>query len=178
MAPDILARKRVYDLIWQYPGLHLRQLQRLAGLDLSLVEYHVNQLERQGVVVSMEQGGYRRFFPLASVEHPLTADDRRVLGLLRQAVPFGVVVLLLERGALPHKDIAAALRVSKPALTYHLKKLAAAGVVLRVPRGEQRGFHLADPERVRALLRAYRPAPDFIEAYGRLWSELYGPRGG
>lgn len=178
MAPDedVLSRKRIYDLIWQYPGLHLRQVQRLAALDLSLVEYHVNQLEKQGIITSFEQGGYRRFFPLASPEQPVTSDDRRILGLLRQEVPFAVVMLLLDRSTALHKEIAEAVGKSKSALTYQLKKLAAAGVIRKTPRGEERGFSLEDPERIRRLLKSYRPTPDLIDAYGQLWDQVYETR--
>lgn len=175
MAPgdDVLARKRIYDLIWQYPGLHLRQIHRFIGHDLSLVEYHVNQLEQQGIVTSFDQGGYRRFFPLSSPQQPLTPDDRRILGMLRQAVPFAVVMLLLDRGTALHKEIAQAVGLSKSATTYQLKKLMHAGILRKVPRGEERGFSLESPERMRQLLKFYRPTPDIIDAYGELWDQAY-----
>lgn len=176
MAPqDVLARKRIYDLIWQYPGIHMREIHRLTGSDLSLAEYHLNQLQKQGAITSFEQGGYRRFFPLASPERPLTHDDRRILGLLRQEAPFAIVMLLLDRGTVQHKDLAVDVGLSKSALTYQLRKLETAGVVRKTPRGEQRGFSLQDPGRIRQLLQYYRPTPDLVDEYGRLWDLVYEP---
>lgn len=175
--PDAAVRKRVYDLVWEYPGIHMRQVQRLTGADLSLVEYHLNQLEAQRAVVSVEQGGYRRFFPLASAGAPLGPDDHRLLGVLRQEHPFAIAMLLMEKGTMQHKDIAAALGLPKSVLSYHLGKMVRAGLLCKTSRGEARGFQLQDPDRVRRVLQHYRPTPDLVDAYGALWDGAYGRAG-
>lgn len=171
--PDATARKRVYDMVWGYPGLHMRQVARLLEYDPSLVEYHLNQLQKQGLITSFDLGGYRRFFPLASDAPPLTHEERRILGLLRQEMLFAVVMLLLERGSAQNTELASLLGLSKATLTYHLKILVKAGIVRKTPRGEQRGFQLEDPERIRVLLRRYRPAPDLVDEYSRMWDEAF-----
>lgn len=156
-----------------YPGIHLREIHRLSGVDLSLVEYHANQLEAEELVISIKQEGYRRFFSVKTPEQPLTQDERRVLATLRREGPFAIVSYLLESGPARNRDIAEGTGLSRPAVSYHLKKLLDADIVERERAGDDRRYHLADPDRLRRLLRFYEPTPDMIDAYGELWDEVY-----
>lgn len=166
-------RRRILNLVNQYPGLHLRELQRRAHTSAMLVEYHLNVLERLGLVTSQEEGGYRRFFPARDARVPLGKTEKVWLGLLRQPIPLGVALYLLENQEAAHKELADVVPVTKSTLTYHLKNMEGAGVILRDPPGG-RAFRLADPDRVLALLRAYQPTPDMVAAYGEMWHQIFG----
>ncbi len=168
---DVETRRRVLQLVNRYPGLHLREIQRRASANVHLVEYHLNVLERLGLVASREERGYRRIFPATGEAASLTEADRAWLSLLRRSVPLGVVLHLLERGAATHGELAALVPVTGSTLSYHLKSLERAGLVARDAAKEVR---LVDPERVRALLRAYHPTPDLIAAWGEMWSDIAG----
>lgn len=178
MAPperaDVDMRRRILALVHDYPGLHLRELQRRAETSAMLVEYHLNVLERLSLVTSTEEGGYRRFFPARGARTPLGKTEKTWLGLLRQQIPFGIVLHLLEHGSAVHKDIASVVPVTKSTLTYHLKNMEAAALVARDPPDSGRLFRLSDPDRVLALLRAYAPTPDLIASYGDMWAQIFG----
>lgn len=174
---DVEMRRRILALVNEYPGLHLRELQRRAQTSAMLVEYHLNVLERLGLAMSTEEGGYRRFFPARDAKLPLGKTDKVWLGLLRQPVPLGIALYLLEHELAPHKELADIVPVTKSTLTYHLKNLEAAGLVVRDPSGVGRDFRLADRQKVLALLRAYRPTPDMVTAYGEMWDQIFGSLG-
>jgi predicted transcriptional regulator len=167
-------RRRILSLVNQYPGLHLRELQRRALTSAMLVEYHLNVLERLGLVTSQEEGGYRRFFPAKDARLPLGKTEKVWLGLLRQPVPLGIALYLVENPLAAHKDLADVVPVTKSTLTYHLKNMESAGLVVREPPVGGRAFKLADAEKVLALLRAYRPTPDMVAAYGEMWDQIFG----
>lgn len=166
-------RRRILNLVNEFPGLHLRELQRRAQTSAMLVEYHLNVLERLGLVISQEEGGYRRFFPTRDAKLPLGKTEKLWLGLLRQPVPLGIALYLLEMSRATHKMLADIVPVTKSTLTYHLKNMEAAGLIVREPPGG-REFRLHEPERVLALLRAYSPTPDMIVAYGSMWDQIFG----
>ena len=170
-------RRRILSLVNQYPGLHLRELQRRAQTSAMLVEYHLNVLERLGLVTSQEEGGYRRFFPARDAKVPLGRTEKQWLGLLRQPVPLGIALFLIENPGAAHKDIADVVPVTKSTLTYHLKNMESAGLVVREPLGVGREFRLQDAEKVLALLRAYQPTPDLVAAYGDMWAQIFGALG-
>jgi predicted transcriptional regulator len=170
-------RRRILSLVNQYPGLHLRELQRRAQTSAMLVEYHLNVLERLALVTSQEEGGYRRFFPARDAKVPLGKVEKVWLGLLRQPVPLGIALYLVENPLAPHKDLADIVPVTKSTLTYHLKNMEAAGLITREPPGVGRAFRLADVEKVLSLLRAYKPTPDLVAAYGDMWDQIFGALG-
>jgi predicted transcriptional regulator len=170
-------RRRILSLVNQYPGLHLRELQRRAQTSAMLVEYHLNVLERLALVTSQDEGGYRRFFPARDVKVPMGKTEKVWLGLLRQPVPLGIALYLVEHPLAVHKDLADIVPVTKSTLTYHLKNMEAAGLITREPPGVGRAFQLADAERVLELLRAYKPTPDMVAAYGEMWDQIFGAVG-
>lgn len=178
MAPperaDVDMRRRILALVHDYPGLHLRELQRRAETSATLVEYHLNVLERLSLVTSTEEGGYRRFFPARGARTPLGKTEKSWLGLLRQQVPFGITLHLLEHGSAIHKDLVAVVTVTKSTLTYHLKNMEALRLVERDPPVTGRLFRLSNPEIVLALLRAYAPTPDLVASYGDMWAQIFG----
>lgn len=174
---DVEMRRRILSLVNKYPGLHLRELQRRASTSAMLVEYHLNVLERVGLVTSQDEGGYRRFFPAKDAKLPLGKTEKVWLGQLRQPVPLGIALHLVETPLAAHKDLADVVPVTKSTLTYHLKGMEASGLVVREPPGTGRAFRLADAAKVLALLRAYRPTPDMVAAYGEMWDQIFGAVG-
>lgn len=165
-------RQRVYDAIARYPGLHLRGLERQVGVSAPLVQYHVRRLEEAGFVESREQGGYVRFYPTPKARSGrLSLADQALVGLLREQVPLHIVLLLLDEGPLTHGELVERVGVAKSTLSYHLAKLAEAGIV---ERGEGPAVRLCDRDRVYRLLLAHAPTPDLLDAFAKLWDDLYG----
>ena len=168
---DVETRRRILQLVNQYPGLHLREVQRRVKSSVHLVEYHLNVLERLSLVESHEEGGYRRFFPAQGGRAGLTPQERSWLSLLRQNVPLGVTLYLLDRTRATHGELADVVPVTKSTLTYHLKNMERAGLVAREP---SKALRLARPDEVLAILRAHRPTPDLVAAWGEMWADIVG----
>lgn len=168
MKPGI--RKQVYDAVRRWPGIHPRALERNLGVSAPLVQYHLKNLEKAGWVEGREQGGYTRYWPAR--EAVVREEDRPLLGMLREEVPLHIALLLLDHGALTHGALVEALGMAKSTVSYHLAKLAQAGLVEREP-GSAR-LRLAQPDRVHALLLAYSPTPDLVDAMAGVWDDLYG----
>jgi len=173
---DVLARQRILAVVHQYPGLHLREIQRRAETSAALCEYHLNVLEGWGLVTSSESGGYRRFFPARKPLRPLTREDKEVLAVIRQEVPLGIILYLIERPIALHKELLDVVPVTKSTLTYHLKNLIEAGIVERTSPPEGKGFRLVGRDRVLQLLQDYGPTPDLVDAYGDLWNQIFTVR--
>lgn len=151
----------------------MREIQRELDLSIALAEYHLRVLERAGLVTSTTQEGYKRYYPAPEEGgRGLGGQERRVLGVLRQAIPLKVTLLLMRDGRATNKEMAEALGLSPSRLSFHVKKLLGAGVVRRLPRSEGRGYELEDPETTLRLLVAYRPPPDVLDECTELWEDL------
>lgn len=166
-------RRRVYEEVLRYPGIHVRGLERNLGVSAPLAQYHLRKLVEEGWVEVHEQGGYSRHYPTRKGRTAHVSDeDMPLVGLLREELPLHVALLLLDHGPQTHAELVERLGVAKSTLSYHLAKMAAAGLVDREP-GTTR-LRLADRDRVYRLLLAYRPTPDLLDAFADLWEDLYG----
>ena len=166
-------RDQVLGVVERFPGIHFRALVRELETSTALARYHLEALEGDGQVRCVHLGGFARYFPAATFGE-LTADERAKLAVLRQERPLEIVLALLELGAMQHRDLLDVVGGSKGNLTYHLQKLTASGVVVRVARGEEKGFHLADEAEVKRLLARFEPAGDIVDHVHDTWDDLFG----
>ncbi len=171
--PDADLRRRILLIIEEYPGLHLREIQRRAGTSAMLAEYHLNILEKMALVTSSTRGRYRDFFPVRSVPMQLDDTDKRWLGLLRRPAILRIALLLLESGALRPIQLARTLALVPSTAAYQFKLMEDAGLALVDRRGNRSLIRLTDPARVLELLRTYHPSPDAVSSYAETWANVF-----
>lgn len=166
---ELAIRRRLYATVRDYPGIHVREAARQLGTSMALVEYHLALLREHGLVTVRRDDGYARLYP-TDAPAPSPSERERV-GLLRQRLPLRITLALLDDGPTKHKDLAESLGLGKSTLSFHLRKLEAAGLVARDAEGR---FAVRDPPRVLRLLLAYPPTKDLREAFADVWLSLYG----
>jgi len=161
------ARRRLYEHVLAHPGVHLRELERATQLPLGQVLYHLDRLERMGLVASARENGFRRYYDAATVSR----HEKPLLAALRHEVPRRIVLALLERPGLAHKELLDVAAVAGSTLTFHLQRLLAAGVLVadRASAGVGPRYSLADPALAKRELAYYRASfddPDVDRAVG------------
>ncbi|MFA5945006.1 MAG: hypothetical protein WC876_11145 [Candidatus Thermoplasmatota archaeon] len=176
---DLAARRTVYGVIEAFPGLHLSEVARQAGLAPNHAKYHVLYLERHGLVSASEEGGLLRCFPRIEgrlgPQEAIQAQDKTILAVLRQAVPLHATLLLLDRGEATHGDLDAVIPVSRTTLHYHMGKLEAARIVEGRREGRTRVYRLREPDRVLGLLLRYRPPDALVQGFLEAWEAVVVP---
>ena len=88
-----------------------------------------------------------------------------------ERLPLQVTLHLLHKGPAKHKDLADALGMGKSKLSFHLRKLEAAGIVAKDGEGR---FGVTDAPRVERLLTAFPPTKDLRDEFADVWLNLYG----
>ena len=170
------ARRKVYRCVEEFPGLHLREVARQCGLDPNHAKYHLQSLEKHGLVSSREQGAYQVFFPRAEgplgPQETVGRDEKESLALLRQPVPLHTVLLLLDAEACTHAELEERLPVKRTTLHYHMGKLERAGLVESWREGKERKYRLREGDRVLALLVRYRPPDRLVAGFLEAWEAL------
>ena len=166
---ELAIRRRLYAVVKEYPGIHVREAARQLGTSMALVEYHLALLREHGLVSVSKVDGYARLYPTDSPAP--SPGEREQVGLLRQRLPLRITLTLLDDGAAKHKDLAESLDLGKSTLSFHLRKLEAAGLVGRDAEGR---FAVKDAPRVLRLLLAYPPTRDLRQAFADVWLSLYG----
>lgn len=170
-------RQRVYELVDEHPGLHLREIARRLDLRASHAEYHLHQLGKAGLVKTEASDGYTRFFVAIEPNREIPSgavqpEDRPWLSLLRQERPLEIVAHLLQEGPSQMGEIADAMDIAKSTLSYHVDKLGEEDVVERVREGNQRYIRLTDRERVIRLLVQHEPPEDLVAGFEQLWDDV------
>jgi predicted transcriptional regulator len=170
------ARRKLYGFVSEFPGLHLAELARLAGLEANHAKYHLAYMEKHGLVSSRDEDGYWRFFPKTEgpigLQESISAQDKELLALLRQPVPLHVTLILLDKGEASHGEIERQVRVGRTTLHYHVKKLERAGVVIGLKEGRERRYTLADPGHVREVLLRYKPPDALVQGFLEAWDTI------
>lgn len=164
------------SFVQRYPGVHLREIRRRLGIPIGTLDYHLYRLGRQGLVMIRFQGGYKCAYPAVSevLRGPIPEPEKLLLALLRQPVPRALLLHLYLDGPSHPARLAESVDTTASNLSYFLKRLEAAGVLVREGQGATRVVRLLEPKRVHEVLLAYPPlAETTVDRFVRFWSELH-----
>jgi len=118
---DNTNRQELYRLVERCPGTTFSELMKETGLKNGALAYHLTTLERFGILKSIRDGKYRRFYPRGyKIEKTNTLRVR-------------IVETVRLHPEISQKDIAAILDASRQTVNYQVKKLASEKVI-RVKR--------------------------------------------
>lgn len=113
-------RAQIFDYINQNPGVHYRGIMNDLTLHLGVLTHHLNMIEQEQYIKSLQDGMYRRFYPKNAVVKTgliLTDVQERILRTI-QATP-----------GISQSGIARNLKLTKTVVNYQVKILSNAGFV-------------------------------------------------
>jgi DNA-binding transcriptional ArsR family regulator len=131
----------------EQPGIHFRGLARAATLPAGQLRHHLDRLVRRGILVELEDGGYKRFF-LAGKHDPRL---RPALALFARRVPRRIGSLLLLR-PMTRTELRRHLGCGDSTLGFHLARMVQAQVVTKQRDRSGCRYALAEPELARQAL--------------------------
>jgi predicted transcriptional regulator len=165
---DIISRKKMYGIIYGRPGIHFRELERETGFASGTVQYHLGEMVRSGLLTEVKEGHYTRYY---IAQMPLSPQDKKLMSALRRELPRGMILFILEHPGCENREIARRFVVSAPTITYHLKRLLAAGVVKAEGDTRMQRYSLVDRTRAVEVMLAYRKSfvDSMIDAFLDGW---------
>jgi hypothetical protein len=151
--------RTIYRVVKEQPGIHFRGLGRAAGLtSAGQLRHHLDRLERQGLLVELEDGRYKRFF--------VAGDHDRTLrpGLARFArqVPRKIGKLLLVH-PMNRTELRRSLGCADSTLGYHLKRMMEQGDLEKNRGRNCCKYSLTRPELVQKVLMLQGAEPGWQE---------------
>jgi len=145
-------------------------------IPIGTLDYHLYRLGKQGLVSIRFQGGYKCCYPAVSEQAsgPIPEAQQLLLALLRQPLPRALLLHLYLEGASSPAQLAESIETTAPNLSYFLKRLEAAGVLVRDGQGASRRVRLVDAKQVHQVLLEYPPLQESsVDRFLRFWSELH-----
>ncbi len=149
---ELANRKRIFEAVRHNPGVHFRELQRLTGMTIGVLSYHLDYLADHQLLTVDKQESFTRYFP---GEH-MGRQKQQMLGALRQEIPRGIILFLLMNPGATHGEVLENFTISAGTLSYHIKKLVARGLIKIEKVGRETHMTVLEPDAVSDLLIVYR----------------------
>lgn len=163
-------RRRIYDFLRDVPGIHLRGLQRSLDMPIGTLEYHLYQMERQGLLVTRSDGRFKAYF----TNDGLDRRDRDYLYYLRQEMPRRISLEVADAPGITFRVLASHLPISPSTLSFHLKKLLRAEILAEALQGREKTYACTEAERVRTLVVKFRATflDEAVDRFADAWLNL------
>jgi DNA-binding MarR family transcriptional regulator len=118
-------RRKIYNLILNHPGLHLREISREMSISYGAVGYHLYHLEKQEIINSVDHKFYKRYY----VKYKITPENKKIISILRESTPKKIIIYLIYNTCATRKDISDALEKTPQTISYHIKRLSELGII-------------------------------------------------
>lgn len=126
---DLANRRRIYDYISKYPGLHQRELIKKLNLSEGTIRYHLKYLKKRGIIKTQSVDGYVRYYIINSIGN----NQQKILHILRQEVPRNIILCLLIDSFASQIELSDSLEKHPTTIEFHLKKLLNMGIIEHAP---------------------------------------------
>ena len=161
-------RTKILRLIANNPGLHLSKIADMLNIRISLAEYHLGSLERDHLITSVTEAGYRRFY---IVHLKITYQERKKLSTLRQETPLQIVFFLLKHPYSTHKEILANMKIGKSTLSYQLQKLISEQIISMHTKHTEKTYKIINEKEILRLISRFKPY-EVLESFKDIWSDF------
>ncbi|MGQ9581895.1 MAG: outer membrane protein assembly factor BamB family protein [Thermoplasmatota archaeon] len=118
---DNYVRGKIHGYIIANPGDHYNSIRDALELSNGLVAHHLHTLEREGLIHSVRDGMYRRFFPASA---RLPPEDEGHFNIQKR-----ILSVIRSNPGISQKEIAQLVGVSSPTVNYHVSVLASARMI-------------------------------------------------
>ncbi len=163
-------RKTIFQHISKYPGTYIREMEKTLSLSLGDLQYHLQQLENAAIISSHDDGRRKRYF----IKNEVQYLDREILSFIKMRTPRRIIIFLLLHPDSSFKEILAEFHFTKGALSFHLKKLVHANIVIHSKRELETIYKINDENRVSQILITYRSGilDETLNGFIDLWTKL------
>lgn len=167
-ALELEVRRNIYQTILKNPGLHLRELQRRTGIATGMLTYHLDVLERTGLIRSEAKEKRKCYFP-----HAFSYSQSSLIMFMRESVPRKILILLLENPR-NFAEIVEKTNKSKSVISTHISRMIKAGIIGIRKQGNETLYLLREPEKVKETFVTYRESfyDDALDRFIELYLEL------
>jgi predicted transcriptional regulator len=160
----------IYTLIITNPGIHSRELSRQLQIPYSTLQYHLKQLDKQGIIQRERAGKFLYCYGL----EPLTLDEKKIVYVLRSTTSKRIILFLLQHQTASQSELARYLKKHPTTVEFHLKKLLEndiielngrnpevchqneSAIILQNNTGNKRYYQLKDNTSMQNFMKKYK----------------------
>lgn len=144
-------RRKIYRVIEDNPGIHMRELQRTLEMPVATLEYHLSYMVRKKIIYGEADENVKRYY-----SKPLDPQDKKMLSVLRQKKLREIVLIVLSNQKAKYQFLSDCLKLPHSTLSLYLKYLVDKNILDREKIGYENIYTVHEDERVAKVLIAYR----------------------
>jgi len=147
-------RQQVYEIIEKNPGIYMSKIAEILNVRVSLVEYHVQQMEKTKEINGVRDRGYhRRYYTQKS---SISFEERQILSILQQETLLKIILFLLQHQNAKHKDILKNFDITPSTMSYYLNKLVDSGILEIPSYTKDRGYTIKNKDQIIEILKRFK----------------------
>jgi predicted transcriptional regulator len=155
-------RDLIYQYVKDYPGSHLRKISKHLSLGLGNIQYHLEALEKTGMIKSRKISIYKVYYDVGV----LGGRHESILAILQQETPRSILLYLIENPGATQTEIATFVGCSAPTVVWHMSNLTKNGLVKHRRDGKFMKYHIkGNLKEITSLIKSYHPT---------MWDRLSG----
>lgn len=135
-------RARIYEYIRMNPGIHLRGLSSEMQVKLGTLRYHLNILQHNHKIAVSGDNATVRFYENSGT---YSAEEQMIHKHLRNETTKKILEVLLDRPMATRQDIADAVGISGPSVSWHMKRLEEDSLVIARREGRMTSYGIPGP---------------------------------
>lgn len=128
-------RNNIYNYVNKNPGVHYRGIMHDLNLQMGVLTHHLNMLEHEQYIKSVQDGMYRRFYP---------KDAQVKSGLILSDIQERILRMIHSTPGISQSGVARNLGLARKVVNYHVKILTDAGFVHVEPSGRESRCYYID----------------------------------
>ncbi len=145
----------ILDFIKENPGLSFNELSRRLALAKGDLQYHIQRLEKQGLVTSKRSGLRKHYFPRGIFDE----REKDILSLLSSENVRGIIMYIIANPGATQKELCSELGLSPPTVNYYIGKLRELNLVRSIKDGKFVKYYFRGNVKLFVnLIRNYHPS--------------------
>ena len=161
-------RIKLYELIRDSPGIHLRELERRLDLVVGSLQYHLHYLEKNNLISRFKDEEYVRYFVNRRIPEK---HEREIIYFLRRKGCRHILINLLQNPGTNNKELSTAVGLSPSTVSWHLNKLVKSGIIEKDRVGRISSLKIVDPDLTAELLISYKESflDSLLDNFIEMW---------
>jgi len=140
----------LYGLIYNFPGLYFRQIQRTSDIPIGTLNHRLGQLNKYNLIIGDIILKKKRFF-VSSVN----AEERKLIGILREAKIKEIIKIIQNKNSINYEYLSEELNITKSTVSWHIRRLENEGI-LKIENNQcGRTYFLKDSSMIDNVLSKY-----------------------
>ena len=167
-------QKKIIDIVLKNPGIHLSKIAESLNISVQLADYHLSLLQKDEKIriIKDEKGYFKRYY---LKEKQINIDEKKIIDAIRKKTPLRIVLLILKKPGIQHKDIMKELNIPSSTLSYHITRLEEEGIIVTHPYGREKGYKLFDEKEIIRILKKYEFSIEIssaLEGFIDIWNDF------